>query len=316
MKLFFVCLFFSLSTYASYIDYYKHINEAEYQMYQGNYDFAIANFKMGFNEVEKPFARDLYYTARCYAQLRNDTELYLSLEQALKNGLSKHQITKDSLWFTDYRFTDKFIDLLKVDYPKSQITDPIYDKQVEAIWTELMFYSYNKVDSVKQIFGEDSEEFISYKKLNLQAHQKNSKAFFQLIINNDIPNLMRMRDNTILHNSDKRISSNIRYVMFMLFFNYLNEDVKEIDLVLNKLQKGLVDGKIPPIFYARIIDLYLISVKKSNKYGLEFDSIHQKDLQQIIINRREIGVSSYYASSPSYQKYFLDFDISYNVKPE
>jgi hypothetical protein len=58
MRLFLVSLFFSFSSFASYIDYYNHINEAEYQMYQGNYDFAIANFKMRVNEVEQPFARD------------------------------------------------------------------------------------------------------------------------------------------------------------------------------------------------------------------------------------------------------------------
>ena len=314
MKLFIISLFISLSSFANYIDYYNYINEAEYQMYQGNYDFAIANFKMGFDAVEQPFARDLYYTARCCAQLRNDTELYFYLKQALKNGLYKYHIIQDSLWFTDYRFTDKFLELTKRDYPQPQLIDTNYTKQIEKLWTELMFYSYDKVDSIKQTFGEDSEEFISYKKLREQAHQKNAKAFFELIINKDIPDLMR--DQSILYNSSLNISSNIEYVMFMLFFNYLDEDVEQIDLVLNKLYKSLKDGKISPVFYARTIDHYLLSVKKTNKYGLEFDSIHQKDLQQIIINRQKIGVSTYYASSPSYNLYFLDFGISYNIKPE
>jgi hypothetical protein len=101
----------------------------------------------------------------------------------------------------------------------------------------------------------------------------------------------------------------------MMFFRYLDEYVEHLDLVLNKLYKGLEDGKISPAFYARTIDHYLLSAKKPNKYGLEFNSIHQKNLQQIIINRKKIGVSTYYASAPSYTLYFLDFDISYNVKP-
>jgi hypothetical protein len=42
----------------------------------------------------------------------------------------KYQITNNSLWFTDYRFTDEFTELTKGYYPQHQLTESVYLKQI------------------------------------------------------------------------------------------------------------------------------------------------------------------------------------------
>lgn len=52
------------------------------------------------------------------------------------------------------------------------------------------------------------------------------------------------------------------------------------------------------------------------KYGVSINSIPEKKINEHIENRKKIGLSIYYATAPSYSKYYLSEDITYNFISE
>jgi len=312
MKTVFLIIIFNCSlSYANFIDYYAYINEAEYHMNQGNYDVALINFTSGFNEVEKAHARDYYFAARCCAQLRQDEQLFFFLKEALKTGLQKQQIVTDSLWFTDYRFTNEFIDITESAY-SFPTSDSLYIDKLQKLGTKLFNNTFSDLDSIKNAFGEHSTEFKNYQNLLSKNRAEVSQEFFTFFLNNDLPNLFG--NEFFIIDTKTKIGSKLKYEFLKFFFWLFNADANNKQLVLDKLHLGLTSGKIPPVMYALIIDRYLKLSGEPIKYGVAYQSIIPKSLPQITENRRSIGVSTYYAASPNYDKYILDSDITYNYR--
>ncbi len=264
-------------------------------MYQGNYNLAIVNFEIGFEQVDKPHARDFYYTARCYSQLQEVEYMYNYLEKSLSAGFPLKHIITDSLWFTNYRYETRYRTILERDFfipTHSQDTSLI--NILNTIWKNTPDYS--EVDSIKTYFKTSDIEYKTFFKKRDSILDSNQKLYEEAILQNNLASLI---------NSDVNLISK-------LSFMYLSTDSKQYDLIIRKFYNALTDGKVSPSFYANIIDRSRQFSGKPILYGLNLNSINEEDFEFIVENRKKIGLSTYYATAPVYRSIYEQPDITYN----
>jgi len=303
MKIILLIAFLGLgySTYGGYIDYHNAVNEGEFHMYEGNYDLAISNFEMAFEMVNLPYARDFYLASKCYAQMNEPDLMYSYLEKSIFNGLNIDFVLTDSLWFTDFIFENEFKNALLIK-PKSlekiSTKDSIYHEQLHLLYDELKHYSSAYMDNI--ISGDrDSLKLDSIRQLEQSFLLKNHDNFINLFSNHGIP----IHPTALSH-----------FETLCFQFVQFQDDNEIIEL----LRQALDQGKIKPIFFARLIEGQFLKLSKSKdrdyQYGLRSNTIEAKNLGKIQNQRKSIGLSIYFAFSPNYEKNYKPEPISENFK--
>jgi len=298
-----IFLFVSINLTAGYIDYYNAVNEGEYHMYEGQYDLAIANFSEAFSLVEFPNARDYYLVSKCYSQLNVEPEMLLHLELAIKGGLNKSYIEADSLWFTNFRFSDSFKTLLKIKPEKNDIQE---DKKSKLAFKSLkkglnrtrtiQYYRlYEKRDSL-------ADQYDSFLKKYLPYCDSMTASLTDYLFNHSLP-------------TDTK-DMNTLIVLCQLF---LYSELPEIDSIESILLGHLDNGVLTPIEFGKIFEWMPLKrpdpERQSNYiYGLSMNTVQAKDLKRIIEKRQQIGLSRYFFLGPNYQSNYKPQPIELIIK--
>ena len=301
MRVCFIFCFLLLSSnaFSGYINYFNAVNEGEYHMYQGNYELAIANFNHAFDIVGQPFARDYYLAAKCYSQLNQPSEMYHFLEKAVTGGLDQDFIISDSLWFTDFRFEPKF----------KSLEAPVNNKQTEPVNYDSLYYqvlkrALNDTDSMQRqwiktiVKDRGDTTAIANARANHKAFViNNHDSIVELIISKGISNF-----------------SELQNVQLQLLDTYVNiyefDDQKAVDYLFTQLD----DGIITPVQFAIIAGRGSIDDHPDYFYGIHANSILPDQLDLVIKNRKQIGLSIYYARSPNYTDNIAPFPVSEHFK--
>lgn len=299
-----VALLFSLMScfcHAGYIDYYKLVNEGEYQMYEGHYELAISNFEVAFDLVNQPKARDYFLVSKCFAQLNNHIEVYHYLQLAVENNLNKEYIIADSLWFTNQAYSSEFKTILKL---KPIVKKPKEDSSIAFNRLKedfklnhiIQFYKYtDKKDTTSKDYLKFMEKYIPY------------RDSFKL-------ELIQFCLNDMLPSTTKELN---RLHFFCLHF--LHQDLTEYDAIKNRFKGFINSGEITPMFYAetfdRIVKHQSNNIKNTkSEFGIFEASIKQTDLMKTIEKRLSIGLSQYYYDAPNYGKNYKPISISKSIR--
>jgi tetratricopeptide (TPR) repeat protein len=288
----FILLFLLLASrysFAGYIDYYNSINEAEYHMYEGQYDLAISNFNLAFELVDNPKARDYFLAAKCFAQLHQEHEMLAHLEFAIKGGLSKSFIEADSLWFTNYRLSKAYKEVLKTDSNETPAFKNGYSssafEQIENMYDFSKVIAYYKAYNQRDNFPSEYETFMkSYK----PYRDSLISLITDFILYYSIPT------------EPKKTKS-----LVSLCARFLARDNPKIDSIQSMLYKRLDQGDITPIDYAIIFERMPLKIDEINFeskriYGTVQHSIPENQFEEILENRKSIGLSTYFISAPNY----------------
>ena len=305
MKSFLMGLFIILMStfsWAGYIAYYNMVNEGEYHMYEGNYELAIANFESAFELVDQPFARDYYLASKCFSQINDEEKMYFYLEQALSNGLKSNFILSDSLWFTSFRFDDRFKTSLNKHYEVKE--NVILDTNYNNILSDLYFetdslYRHWMISVFKKDTGESANETRRKAKQDFDTYiEKNYDYFKTQILSRELP---QNRNGLVTYRA--------------LCGYFLDETSCEYENLVDSLKIKLDQGLIKPISFASFAER--MEPFGLSKYGLYSNSIDPARLDEILENRKAIGLSIYYSYSPNYYKNYSPEPISNNfIKPK
>ena len=274
-------------------------------MYQGHYDLALLNFDLAFETVEHPKARDLYLASKCYSQINDEVQMFYYLESSVRAGLDKLFIQADSLWFGNYIFTNTYKDILKI---RSDITDNNQNKDAETAFKSLehhfkvmkvlkFYQAYETRDSLVEKYNSALKKFIPYSD-SMTAEIINYYYKYPLPI------------------EQKKLRTLI--VMTKMF---LTADLPEIDSLRSILFQHLDNGNITPYNFSVIFERLSLNnlepdVYTSRQYGIMENSIPYKDYEQILENRKSVGLSIYYIIAPNYINNYVPQPISEIIKDE
>ncbi|MFK8045237.1 MAG: hypothetical protein AB8B72_07065 [Crocinitomicaceae bacterium] len=288
----------SLNLNAGYIDYYNAVNEGEYHMYEGQYDLAIANFTRAFILVDQPKSRDFFLAAKCYSQIGNEKEMYKYLELAVLGGLDKSFIEADSLWFTNYRFSDGYISTMKLEPSKvEKIKDKDSEEAFHALeknfkmFKVLKYYkAYHKRDSFPDDYQLKLETYIPY-------NDSMTNQLVDFYCNYSFPS----------KNEDIRL-------LIVMSTMFLSADLPYYNSLKMIFKSNIDKGIVTPSHYMNLFENF--QLQKLNPYqrvdktfGTAENSIAKEDFEQILKNRKEIGMSTYYVSAPNYFKNYKPVPI-------
>ncbi|MFK8037319.1 MAG: hypothetical protein AB8B74_03430 [Crocinitomicaceae bacterium] len=296
-------ILFSSIANAGYIQYYKLVNEGEYQMYEGHYQLASTNFEMAFNLVESPKPRDYYLNAKCYTQLNDDNMVFKYLKLSVENGLDKNFIIDDSLWFTNQMHSQEFKSILAINsFFKKQIKEKSEDfvrlSKDFKMNDIIKYYKYaDKKDST-------SENYLKFMAKYLPYQDSFRIELIKFCLNGQLP-------------YNKKDLGRLHFYCIHFFYPNMPE--------LSNIKKRFIDlidkGFLSPMYYATTFDKVPIRQNTmypaiKSEFGITEESVNQADLTQIIENRISIGLSQYYYDAPNYRKNYKPISINKSIKIE
>lgn len=274
--------------FGNFITYYNHINEGEYLMYEGHYEMAVVNFEMAFEIVDQPKARDYFCISKCYSQLKREDKTYQYLDSAVKNGYNKTYILSDSLWYNDYFKSNTynsimaFEDTAEIVYSGSEIICEKLDNSIDYKKNREFIQFYFKGDT-------NSQEFIDFIVPYNQYYDSIQKIIIQYCLNNEFPQNRNIQDGLIY-----------------MVTTYTNNELKEYDAIKKWIFSALEKGVITPIQYKTFAERSGFMY-----YNFNSDYSNYSTLEQKLINRKEIGMSTYFVNSPNYSNNYLPEPIRF-----
>jgi hypothetical protein len=279
----------------NYIKYNNLINEADYRLISTKeYEKAEKIYLDAF-KLEKPFERDYFQLARCYAALGDSIAMikYLKLSSTSPafNPLLYMKMKKDSILFAKYVHNESFKSFLKE-------TKELKEKHKEILKNDINYKQ--KRDTIHyflNIFQQNHKELQeNIKKLTI--NQKDSmeriievldinmrKSFFKYVEANGFPDYVVPGSN--FTGGD----------FISLFLTKLTD--KEFEKYNPILLKELNKGNLTPYNYAFIVDKVKTS-KQKNKclYYSQAKSMKEDCWETAIEERKKIGLSIYLDGSP------------------
>ncbi|PZE16498.1 hypothetical protein DNU06_13205 [Putridiphycobacter roseus] len=273
-------------------------------MYEGNYELAINNFEMAFELVDQAKARDYYLTSKCYAQLNKEDLMYHFLEAALRNGLDKNFVISDSLWFTSFSNSSTFKEVLQI----APLTSPVeidktgeeallaIDKMFEI---EIMF-AYYKAERQKDSLPDAYKIYFNNYTAYRDSMQKHLVYYY---LNYSIP-------------TTKPLQLKLKRLTLFL----MDKSVPEMDQINDILIESIDQGVLYPYYVAFLIDNLgpnsLKPFRYSNQlYGTTENSVPKTNFNEILDNRKAVGLSTYYYDAPSYVKNYKPTPIINIIRP-
>lgn len=270
----FTCLMIK-SNAQNYIPYYNLINEAEYKIYQHEYEEAISLIRDAF-KVEQALPKDNYLLAATLAKVnpqKNEQEIRSLIMKASKNGNIKRWMSEENI---DIEFSEEFINgLIKNSKRWSENNKHIGDTIKYFVARD---QEYRKVftDSIMVYFDEESEEYKSYWHLVERNDSIIQLQFLNYIKENGYPGTYK---------SNRDIAG--------VILQHINEDL--LDQFDTVLYKEIKKGNIYPYYYGSMMDRINCSLN-----GIAFYDAHSvpkrclPSRDQIIENRIKIGMSPHF----------------------
>ena len=279
----------------NYIPYYNKINEADYRLLSTKeYAKAEALYIEAFS-LAKPFERDYFQVARCYAALGDSINMikYLKLASVNPsfNPIIYMRVKRDSILFAKYKDQESFQHFLKETtelkekHKTALQNDPEFRKKKDTIHYFLNLYQINHKDlqaNVKKltINQRDSVEKI-VDVLDIQMRKK----FFKYVEANGFPDFVVP-------------GSSITGGDFVSLFLTKMTD-KELEKYNPMMLEELKKGNLTPFDYAFIMDKSLSSKTKDKCLNYSAAKSSKEECWDIAIAERlKIGLSIYLDGSP------------------
>lgn len=259
----------------NYIPYYKLIHEAEYKIYQHEYEEAISLIREAF-KLEQALPKDNYLLAATLAKVnpqKNEQEIRSLLTKASKNGDIKRWLSEEPV---DLELSDAFLDSLSMN-SKQWLSD------AQAIRDTINYFlakdqAYRKVfvDSIKAYFDEDSEEYKSYWQLVEKNDSIVQVEFLEYVEANGYP-------------GNHRSGTGLATVILQHINDELIDDYKSV--LFNEIEKG----NIYPYYYGSMMDRANCRVNGKSFYNADpTPEACMPSNEQILENRIETGMSPYF----------------------
>lgn len=277
-KLLFLTAVFSClmvkSNAQNYIPYYNLIHEAEYKIYQHEYEEAISLIRKAFT-IEQALPKDNYLLAVTLAKVNpqnNEQEIRSLLMRASKNGNIKRWLSEEPI---QLELSEAFLDSLRMN-SKQWLDD------TQAIRDTINYFlakdqAYRKVfvDSIKAYFDEDSEEYKSYWQLVEKNDSIVQVEFLKYIKANGYP-------------GNHRCGTGIATVILQHINDELLVDFDTV--LLEEIKKG----NIYPYYYGSMMDR--ANCRVNGKAFYNADRVTESctpSNDQILENRMNAGLSPY-----------------------
>lgn len=270
-----LCCLTIKSNAQNYIPYYNLINEAEYKIYQHEYEEAISLIRDAF-KVEQALPKDNYLLAATLAKVnpqKNEQEIRSLLTKASKNGNINRWMSEEPI---DLELSDAFLDSLSMN-SKQWLND------TRAIRDTINYFlakdqDYRKVfvDSIKAYFDEESEEYQSYWQLVEMNDSLVQVQFLEYIKENGYP-------------GNRRSGTGLGAVILQHINDDLLDEYEEV--LFGEIKKG----NIYPYYYGSMMDRINCSLN-----GIAFYDAHSvpkrclPSRDKIFENRINAGMSPYF----------------------
>lgn len=270
-----LCCLMIKSNAQNYIPYYNLINEAEYKIYQHEYEEAISLIRDAF-KVEQALPKDNYLLAATLAKVnpqKNEQEIRSLLTKASKNGNIKRWLSEEPI---DLELSDAFLDSLSMN-SKQWLND------TRAIRDTINYFlakdqDYRKVfvDSIKAYFDEESEEYKSYWQLVEKNDSVVQVEFLEYVKANGYP-------------GNHRCGTGLATVILQHINDELLDDFDTV------LLEEIKQGNIYPYYYGSMMDRANCRVKGKSFYNADpTPESCMPSKEQILENRIEAGLSPYF----------------------
>jgi len=285
LKLFWLLLLISIRFSAisqNYIEYYDYVNEGEFKYNSGLFEDAIKAYEYAFS-IESPLGIDIYRMARCQCQKGNTKETLKYLKLTGQKYFLQPNIyfTRDSLVFTNCLSAKQFTDI------KYEMTTDCIQNFSKLSNSE----NYKILVDTTNYFVEEDQKY--RKKENNPCLDGEDKNYNCDSINNEW-----FKHDSILYNQFiqfikengyPRIAGELSYVI-LLHFND-PEYRKSKQILIDEVNKGNID----PFFLGMMFErLDLLLYGRECTYYIWRTECTKEEWNQIIANRKAIGMSIYY----------------------
>lgn len=272
----FFLLFFLFQLHANcqnYIGYYKIINKAEYEYYNGNYNEALKLIEKAFSKYE-PLAVDYFLKAKCLSRmsLKDTSEIEsLLIRSAKNNGLVQ-------LWLKNQPFDFELS--LRVKSTLSAIEDSC-NKEI-----------FDIKDSLKYFLAKDQElrkSFVGKSKIMPVDESKSldSLRYYDIDLQTRFLSFIKRNKYCGIKNAKTNLAQTILLHLDCDLFKPYNKGLK----------KQLKLGNIQPFVYALMVDRLKCICNGKSYYSAYPINKCSLNVKKIKIRRDRIGLSTYFENS-------------------
>ncbi len=268
---------------SNYINYYNKCNEAEYRLITNNITIAKQTYADAFKLVKKPFGKDLYMMAKCFAMENKFDSAYLFLKKAAISVFPffEGNIKYDPTWNSLFNHHPEYkIKVIEIDSMKINKEDN--DKDF-----------IRKTDTIRYFVKEDQLYRVAYTKVQDMGYDSTTNiykdALSKMIIQDD-----RIQKELIEYVKQNGYPGLIQTGSDELSIVLVHFSRNNVQLIKPLLLKGIDEGNIYPMEIATMIDRIEYSFEK--KCGFSFYSMNyckESDWPEIIKMRLELGLGIY-----------------------
>lgn len=266
----------------NYIPYYNLINEAEFDIYNEDFEAALDKINQAF-KLEEPRAKDCYLLAYCLDHIDAEANR-LEVDRWLLDGSSRTGFLM--YWFEKLPLNNEF----GVPFYET-IEENISDRLKEAkVYRDTLIYFTSPDQELSQLFADsisvyyDSKhEIFQYHLALLNGHEAEMQAQFLIYLKeNGYPGIYKSGGfwtGNLLNNMSEPLYEEYKVVLL--------EAVKR--------------GEMEPYYYGTMVDVNGCFLKNESYYfAVGVDQSCLPNMQEIIENRRSIGMSLHFKGPRHY----------------